>query len=251
MAGARELKKPKSAGRMGAAVAAGVVAIAAAGYLGLCAWAGSAGVMPNVTVGGVEVAGLEPEQAQQVLEQALEQHGQKASVTLTYGDWSGSITADKMQTFGLDSALAAMQTRSSGFLAQGYEYIARMIDKGRTDVALDLGYDCIAQPALEALLDEAEKAIGCDAVRASYTVTDDSIVMTKGKSGLTIDREKAREEVYQAFYRDVLPGALQGAQTNGKVELVLNRVEEETPDFDAIWKGLCVEPQSAQVDPET
>jgi len=254
MAGARELKKPKNEKRsLFVPVAAAVVAVVIVGYLGLCAWVGNAGVMPNMTLGGLDVSGLDAEQAQQVVLQALEQHGSKASVTLTYGDWSGTITADQLQPFGMDGGLATWRVGRDSFLTQGYQYLYHAFrgDSHRWDVALNLGYEGVAQQALEELLDQAEQAIGCEVCRAGYELQGDKLVMTKGKTGLAINRELVKGEVYQAFYQDVLPDALQGVESGKNVELILTETAAEQPDFHAIRAQLCVQAESAQVDPET
>ncbi len=253
MAGARELKQPASAKKK-LYIALGAAAGAALGaYLGLCAWVGGAGMMPNLTLGGLDVAGMTVDQAQAVVDQAVETHAAKASVTLTYGDWSGTITGDQLQSFGQDSALHAWRVGRKHFLTQGYEYIRHAMrgDRSRYDVVLSLGYDGVVQQPLEQLLDEAERAIGCAVGCASYEIQDDRLVMTKGKTGLALDREAAKIQVYNAFNQDTLPDAFRGEQSNYTVEMFLIETAPAIPDFDAIQRELCAQPQNAAVDPET
>ena len=252
MAGARELKKPNTA-RKGPALAAAAVLVVVGAYLGLCAWVGGAGVMPNMTLGGLDVSGMSTEQVQETLKQALETHGSNASVTLTYGDWSGIITADQMQGFGENNGLNAVNAGRGSFLTRGFRYIGRVMGGGSRphDVALDMSYHCIAQPALEELLDQAAQAIGCDVDEGNYRVEGDKLVMTKGTSGLAIDREIVKSEVYQAFQQEALPTAFAGEPCNVEVELYLIETAHQTPDFDAIRAELCVQPENAYMDAET
>ena len=70
-------------------ILAGAVVLLAGTYLGLCAWVGGQGIFPNVTIAGRDVSGMYEDQAAQVAAQALEDAQEKASVTLSYGDWSG------------------------------------------------------------------------------------------------------------------------------------------------------------------
>ena len=251
MAGARELKKNPKTKRKGPALAAAAVLVAAGAYLGLCAWAGGTGVMPNMTLGGLDVSGMSVEQVQDALEQAIETHGADASVTLTYGDWKGTITANQMQMFGEDNGLNAVKAGQGAFLTRGFRYISGMLGNDASDVALDMGYESIAQPALEALLDQAEQAIGCEVNQSEYRIEDDKLVMTKGKTGLSIDREHAKGMVYDAFQRDALPGAFAGTPCDAAVELVLTQNPAQTPDFEAIHSELCAPPVNAYMDPET
>ena len=155
MAEAKELKKSKKIGIILAA-GAGVVL---AGYLGLCARVEGGGMMPNLTLGGVDIGGMSLEQAQQALDQAMEEHAGKGSVTLTYGDWSGTITGDQLQTFGQDSVLGALQIGRENFFVQGAQYIRYMAAGDGVDAELKLGYEGVAQQALEDLLNQAEQAV--------------------------------------------------------------------------------------------
>ena len=179
MAGARELKKPESK-RKGPVLAAAAVLVVAGAYLGLCAWVGGTGVMPNVTVAGLDVSGKDLLEIQPVVDQALQEHGGNAKVTLTYGGWSGSITGDQMDPFGENSALNAWEVGRGSFLTRGVQYVRHLMG-GPTEAELDLFLEETEQPALDQLLDQAEQAIGCDVNQSGYEVVEDKLVMTKGK----------------------------------------------------------------------
>lgn len=254
MAGTRELKQPVGGKKKPLVIISGIVVVLLAAYLGLCVWLGSAGIMPNLTLGGLDVSGMSIEQAQAVLDQAMEEHAGQASVTLMYGDWSGTITADQLQPFGQDSALGAWHVGREHFLTRGWQYFYHLSrgDRHRYDVCLSLNYDCTHQQSLEQLLDQAEQDIGCVVSQISYQLDGDRLVVTKGKTGLSIDREFARYAVYDVLQQDGLPAAFRGEEPNrDTVELVLTQTAPETPDFEAIQQELCIQPQNAQVDPET
>ena len=247
MAEAKKVKKPN---KFGVVLAAGV-GVVLAGYLGLCTWVNGSGMMPNLTLGGLDVSGMSLEQAQQNLTQAIEEQGEKASVTLTYGDWSGTITGDQMQVFGEDSGLNAWNVGRSSFLTQGAKYIGRLLSGNDLDVALSLGYDAVEQQALDQLLDQAEQALCGDVTSAEFHIEGDKLVMTKGKKGLAIDREAVKTQVYQAFEQKLLPDAFAGEQANQVIELVLTETPPTTPDFEAIHTELHVEPKDAEYNPAT
>lgn len=250
MAGARELKKKPAAKRKGPALAAAAVLVVAGAYLGLCAWVGGAGVMPNVTVAGVDVSGKDLTEIQPVVDQALQEHGANAKVTLVYDNWSGSITGDQLETFGENSAMNAWEVGRGGFLTRGVQYIRHMLG-GTTEVGLDLFLEATEQPALEQLLDQAEQAIGCDVNQSGYQIEGDKLVMTKGQTGLSLDRQQIREQVCQAFEQEALPGAFQGEAAEVTVQLQLTETAHQEPDFDAIHAEVCVQPEAAHMDPET
>ena len=152
MAGARELKKPESK-RKGPVLAAAAVLVVAGAYLGLCAWVGGTGEMPNVTVAGLDVSGKDLLEIQPVVDQALQEHGGNAKVTLTYGGWSGSITGDQMDPFGENSALNAWEVGRGSFLTRGVQYVRHLMG-GTTEAEPDRCLEETEQPALEQLLDQ-------------------------------------------------------------------------------------------------
>ena len=62
-------------------IAAGVlVAVVAAGYLGLCTWVGASGTtLPGTTAGGVDLGGLTRDQVERRLEEDLKGRGLRGS----------------------------------------------------------------------------------------------------------------------------------------------------------------------------
>ena len=250
MAGARELKAQKKELPLGVVIGGTFAGVLLGGYLGLCAWANFGGIMPNVSLGGLDVGGLSQEQAQTKLEQAMKSHASKASVTLRYGDWSGTITGDQMQMFGEDAALDARRAGRGNFFTQGVEYIQHLAGE-REDVPLNLGFYGVAQQPLEALLDEAEKSVSSAVSGVTYQVQGDKLMMTKGSTGLSVDRDAVREAVYQAFEENVLLEAFRGRVANQVVELTMNQSAPDTPDFEGIHEEVCVDPQNATLDPQT
>ena len=61
-------------GKKAGLIVGALAAVAAAGYLGLCAWASEQdAILPNVSVAGVDVSNMIVEQAQDAVESAVEQ----------------------------------------------------------------------------------------------------------------------------------------------------------------------------------
>ena len=255
MAGAREIKSEKKNDRAGIAIGAGIAAgVVLAGYLGLCVWVGASGaIMPNVKLGQLDVGGMTVEQAQFLVEQTVKKHGHKASVTLNYGDWSGTVTADQLQTFGEDSALNAWRVGRGNFFAQGGQYVYHLLcaNAPENNVDMELGYDGVNQQVVEDLLNEAEAVIGCETSQYQYAVEGDKLVMTKGTTGLSIDREAVKEAVYQELEQNALIEAFRGRVHNSELELTLSHNTPVEPDFEALRQELCIPPKNAEMDPKT
>lgn len=246
MAGQRVAKK-EGGSHKGPFFAAVVFAVLAAAYIGLCAWVGGTGIMPNVSIAGLDVAGMTWDEAQAVVDQAMEEHGAQAAVKLTYGDWSGTITGDQLDTFGENSARYAAQKGKNNFLTRGVQYLGHLIGTS-SDVSLDLGLEDVEQNALTALLNEADQAVGGSVTSAAYAVQGEELVVTKGITGVSVDREKAKEAVFQAFQEEALPGAFQGQQTEVTVALEVVETPPQEPEFDGLWRELSAEAKDAVMD---
>ena len=250
MAGARELKKPKG-NKNPALIAAGIIlAVLVGGYLGLCAWLGQGDIYPNVTVGGLDVSGLWVEQAQDVVDEALAQHGGKASVTLTYGDWSGTMTGDRLHTFGKGSPVNAWEVGRESFLTRGFHYIRHLLGGG-ADMELNLCPEGVNQPELEQLLDEAQRHVTGDFHSESYKIEGDQLVMTKGVTAVSLLREEAKLMVYDAFEQQALPAAFRGESANVTLQLPVAEQPPEEPEFEQLHAQLCSEVKEPALNPET
>ena len=106
MDGQRVNKAPSGKRKIWIAVG-DVLAVLIGAYVGLCAWAGSQGIMNHVSVAGLDVSGMSVEQARSALEQALEEQGDKVSVVLSYGAWSGTLTGKDVKADCAAGAQAA------------------------------------------------------------------------------------------------------------------------------------------------
>ena len=236
--------------KIAAIVAACVAAVLLGGYLGLCAWVGSsANIMAGISVAGVPVGGLTREQALETLEENL---GQVANVTLPleYGPWQGEITATAVQVDEQATVQQAWQTGRENFFIQGGAFLAHCLGTEQ-DLNLALSWTDAGQKELEEKMDEADLQVGGALTNATYAVEGDKLMLTKGVTGVTIDRAAAEPMVMEAMTAAV-SDALQG--TSGVVMPVVLPAHETTPqepDFDAMYQELHAEAKSAEIDPET
>ena len=182
-----------------ALIAAGcVAAVLLGGYLGLCAWVGSsAHILNGVSVAGVPVGGLTREQALETLEDNL---GQVSNVTLPleYGPWEGKITAAAVQVDDQATVELAWQTGRENFLLQGGNYLAHRLGS-ETDIDLALSWTETGKAELEEKMDEADLQVGGALTNATYAMEGDKLLLTKGVTGVTIDRAEAEPMVMEAM----------------------------------------------------
>lgn len=246
MDGQRVNKAPSGKRKIWIAVGV-VLAVLIGAYVGLCAWAGSQGIMNHVSVAGLDVSGMSVEQARSALEQALEEQGDKVSVVLSYGAWSGTLTGKDVKADCAAGAQAAWQVGRSNFLTQGFLWLGHQFGMAdQIELQLEL------TDRIETLMDEADREEG-SVVSAGYVVDGDKLVVTKGITGAAINREQARTDAAAALKEALAEKFAQPLADHVVREVVLT-AKEEAPqelDFEAIHEEVYVEPRNAEVDPET
>ena len=230
-------------------IGAAVIVLAGA-YAGLCAWVGSSQtILKGVTVGGVSVGGMTQEQAKSTLEQSMDEI-KSLTVPLEYGTWSGSIQGTALSFNAEDCAKQAWETGRSNFIVQGGAYLGSLLGMNQ-DVDLVLDWSEDGQTQLNALLDEADQLAGGGITQAAYVIDGDQLKITKGVTGVAIDREQSEQQVKQALAQEIeeqLRG--EGVQTE-TVTLTAHEESPQEPDFQAMYQELHTEPVDATVDPQT
>ena len=251
MEGQRVQKMPGGP-QKGLIIAGVAAAVHLAAYLGLCAWVGASNaILPNVSIAGVDVSGMTAEQAQAALEQAVADSGKDIAVTLNYKNWSGSLTAaDLEMDWGWIAERALAQGRTN-FLTQGAQYLAHLAGQSGPISLTRGGSD--SQPALNSLLDQADREVGGTVTLAAYQVSGDRLEMTKGVTGVAIDREQTWPEVMDAFDKGFQRKFGQGESGAVSEEVALSVAETppQEPEFEGVWRELYTEPESARMDPDT
>jgi len=218
-------------------VLGGLLVLVAAAYLGLCAWAGGQGVFPNVTVAGQDVSGMSSDEVRTVAQQALESAADEAAVTLHYGDWSGTLRAADLvpfEAYASNAALHAYWAGRDGFLTQGWEYLRRMMG-AEESIPLQPCYWGVEQPFMNELLDGAQAALRSDQVETVYAAEGEALVMTKGRTHVTVDRGETAMAVFNALEQEVLPAIFRGEKPETALELTVSEVRTPVaPDFEAV-----------------
>ena len=128
-----QAKKP--AGGKIALIAILVVVVAlAAGYLGLCAAAGSGTVLPNTTIAGVDVGGQTQEQAAETLKTQLPDRLSQLSVPFTCEGKEFTISGSdaSVDSKAVEAAVQEALTQQAGrFFTRGAQYLGARPGRAR------------------------------------------------------------------------------------------------------------------------
>ena len=248
----QNIEKKPGVPKKGLIIAGAVIGVLAAAYLGLCVWVGQSGtIFPRTSVAGVDVSGMTVDAAARTLSQELEQAAQSVSLPLSYGHWEGNLEGGAVELDAGAWARSAWESGRENFLFQGGIYLGRLMG-AECDLAPDFTLSQSGQRQFDALMDEADRQVGGALVDASYAVEGEELVLTKGVTGVTIDRQAAQETVLTALGEAVAATmGTDGAEQPRPVELPSHETAPQDPDFDAMYAELHTEAQDAQVDPDT
>lgn len=239
-------------------IAAALVAVAAvSGYLGLCSWVGSSPkILPNVSIAGVDVSNMTQDQARTAVEQAVERYGGGATATLRCGDWSGTVSCAELQRDDGVCAALAMHVGRGSFPTRGFEYLRHLTGLASSSVPLAAGSLHLAQPALDKLLEKADREIGGGIRSYGWTVGEDQVVLTKGRTGTSFDRDMVVRLAAQAADRALAAAIAQNGSADEQVDLsacegAMTSSPPEAPDLQALHQAVYVQAKDAAMDPET
>ena len=241
----KRVQSPKKAGRRRGRLPLLVVLLAvvilAGGYLGLCAYAmSSETIFPNTSAAGTELGGLTRSEARAQLELALDAYRQ-STTSFQCGGQEFTVDGSNL-SMDLDQVVeeAYTSSRSGSLLTAGARYLASLV--GGTEIQTALVFT--ATPA--AIL-EAEQYIANPMTETSYTLTEDTLELTKGATGQAIDVEALEAEILARF-QAVLTG-----EDTGSEPLEVPVITEEPPeaDLEAIYQAVYSDPADATLNKET
>ena len=257
MAGKHEANstgKHAEGGGKGRVLLLGLLAVILAGYVGLCAWVDhSDAVFSNVSVAGIDVSGMSRSEAREAVAQAVSQKAEQATLKLTHGSWSTQVRASDLANDGYfeeELAVDAYLAGKDNFLTYGFQYLRHLLGGGST-VELTLNYDRVEQPALDAILAQAQKELGSDSIMATYVIEGENLVMTKGRTDVSIDKGETAMAVYNAFEDEVFPALFRGEDPDVTVEMVVGEVPAQPPEFELLHHALYAEVAEPTYDKET
>ena len=224
-------------------IAAGVlVAVLAAGYLGLCTWVGASGTtLPGTTAGGVELGGLTRDQVERRLDEELKQSYTGKEITLQVDGTSQSYTVSgsvlDMDTSAVTDAACGLS--QGNFFSRGWRLIRSLL--GGNDIEVPLSYTQEGEAQVDTLLTQIESELGGGVQETTWEVQGDQLVFHMGTPGRAFDLSNTKADILEAFAGE------------SQEPLVLSTVTTDPADVDveAVHDQVYAEVQNAALDKET
>ena len=187
-------KRLKKGGKAPMIILCALVAVAAAAYLGLCAYVNTLQTFaPNRHINGVDVGGLTVAQAQEVLETTLP--AQEVVVTDPVLQMQTSVTLADLgytaECFVDDAAYWMEQQQQTMFLLKGWNYLCYWTGR------YPGGYSWpdMDPEKLNAAAERVADFFSAPPIDGSYTLLEDDIRMTRFKDGRTVSKDLLKERL--------------------------------------------------------
>lgn len=229
---------------VGAKIAIALVLVAGAlfaAYAGLCAWVGDAipdGIVVELVPSGqvVDLGGMSADEARAALAQSI-QADEDYSLTVRCGGKTVSIGSEVLAPDSaamLGTLARALDLAASRpFLARGAYYLAGRsgkVEQSRFELPCSFRFGEEGEAQVEQILEQLGQDVALSPEPPSYTVGEDSVEVTAGKPGASLDTAMAKEAVLTAMQ-------------NGETSLMLSLDTIEAPGLDvtAIQDEVYVE----------
>ena len=251
MAGQRVAKSENGGGgKLPWIVTGVVVGLLAAAYVGVCAWASRMdAILPNVSVGGVNVSNMLVEQARETVDATVDQRASDVILTLSYDGLEETLDSAEVRVDVEQSVRDARQIGHENFFTGGFQLLSHMLGAS-SQLPLVIPED---DPAITGMVDRMEEAVSSRSENHAYEIKGDRLEMTKGAPIATVDwdgaKRSARETWQEAFVQLMNEG---GEQVERELTLsAVTQGEGEEPNFEAIHRELACEPKDAALDLES
>ena len=208
-------KRVKKGGKMPLVILGILVAVLAAAYVGVCAYANAQDTFyPNSNINFIDVSGLTAEEAQAKLEKEIpafevpiynaenpDPANPLLTVTLAELGFDSESARESSTLEDWPGTLRFLQT-AKPFLAKGWDYIQHLTGNRGSSVFV---YN-LEGSKFEAAVDSVQQQLTVPALDSSYTLEDDAICITRAKDGCFVDRDALKENL-----------TLAGTSANGRL----------------------------------
>lgn len=149
-------------------------------------------IINGVSISEIDLSGLSKEEAKTKIENLYNEKKQK-EINLKYAEYETTLNPSVLEVeYNIEKAIddAYLVGRSDNIIVNNYEILFTLIGKKNIDIEMTLN---------EEKTKESIEEIGLNlpgaVVESSYSVEDDELIITKGKSGIKIDTENLLQKV--------------------------------------------------------
>ncbi len=190
-------------------------------------------IISKVYVGSLNLSGLTQEEAMQKLTEELEQKVSK-NVNLKTEDFEYQIQLSQVEVnYNINKAVQEAYNigRDGNIFVNNFNILKSMF-KGNI-INLEYTYN---EELLNNIVEEVALKIPNAVKEPNYSIEDDTLIITKGKKGNTINKDKLKNDIIHD---------LEGTTLNENIDLEVVLTEPEAIDIEKIHDEVYTEPKDA------
>ncbi len=213
------------------AISLGVVIVLASALMIFAA--GYERILPNLSVGGVEVGGLTAENAEMEIYRAFEDRTEDRYIAVACGDnvIQLSFNSIEMKVNSKLSANKAFKTgREKGLFGKAFKMVSLLAAK--EDIPLEVAYNKEKMDEVISGLTSGQELLPQSTY---YTVEGEKLVIHKGHGGKKVNREETLEKIIRAFADSKI----------NRVEMTVETEKEKPVDFDKFYEEITAPKRDA------
>lgn len=196
-------------------------------------------IAENTYINGVNVSSLSKNDAKAAIEQYLSENNNK-EVTLKYQDFEYILNSDIFEfTPKIDKAVENAYNigKSDNMFVDTYEYIVNKF--GKNEVELEFQYN---NELLDEQINSVSSKLPSVVQQPTYSLEEKVLIITSGKNGITVEKEKLKENVLNIFK----------SKNHASVLEIPSKIEvADKIDIEKIYKEVKRDPKDASFDQAT
>ena len=191
-------------------------------------------IYPNIKVEGVSVYGKEQEEANTDLNRIYNEK-KLAGIKLKQGDYETTISFDQL---GINPNIGDAVTkaysigRSGNILINNYNILLRYFIPKNIEINIT-----IDENSIDKVIDDVESKLPNVVVDNDYYIDGDKLIITKGKSGVVINKDELKEKIIKEI-RDF-------SDEDYTIEIPVTEKNPEDINIEKIASEITCEPQNA------
>lgn len=197
----------------------------------------SSKIITGITINSIDVSGLDKTSACKLIEERIKQR-QEADVKLKYQDYEKEINFEELEIKAnieevVDEALK--RGRDSNIFVNNFNILKSKFK--RENLELNIQYN---DEVLERNLVEVSTNVPGIVQESTYSIEEDTLVITKGKDGIVVDKDKIKEKIVNEI-KDLT------RKITTNVELAVIEQKAEEINIEKIYEEIYSQPQDAYI----
>lgn len=195
-------------------------------------------IIKGVYIEGIDVSHLTTEE---VLDKLNDKSNQilKKDITLIYGDYSTTIIPEQIElSFNYDSAVKEAQSigKTNNILIDNYSILKASIFK--TNINIEINYN---KEILLKMIKNIDAELPGAVKQVSYEVDEDTLVITKGQSGISIKTEQLEELIIENVKKQL-------KDVENDIQIPVKDTKAEEINIEQIYNEIYKEPKDAYIE---